>query len=236
MNKTYAIPLSQERATSATHGPFDNQDGRGLTAVIDITGRDGSTTLTATILGYDPVSGKTWTLLASSALSSVATTVLKVFPGSAVSANASANDQLPKQFKIKTEVANGTNLVAAYVTLDPSGSNNNITYTAVTAGAAGNSITVTYVVSGNNTPLSVSVVGSDITVNIATDGGGSPTSTAAQVIAAIAASTPASALVTAANAASNNGTGTMAAVGTTNLANGTDVAGITGTIGCHVIN
>lgn len=235
MNKTYAIPLSQERATSATHGPFDNQDGRGLTAVIDITGRDGSTTLTATILGYDPVSGKTWTLLASSALSSTATTVLKVFPGSAVSANASANDQLPKQFKIKTEVANGTNLAAATKTVNPTGNNNNIVYTAVDEGADGNNITIAYIVSGNDTPLSISVIGTDIVVNVATDNDGDPTSTAAQVLAAIEADEDASALVTVAHAASNDGTGVVAAVAAANLTGGTDVAGITGTIGCHVI-
>lgn len=57
-------------------------------------------------------------------------------------------------------------------------------------------ITVTHVVSGNNTPLSVAVVGSDITVNLATDGGGLATSTAANVVTALTASAPASALVT----------------------------------------
>lgn len=73
-----------------------------------------------------------------------------------------------------------------------------ITYTAVNQGTGGNAITVVYVVAGNNTALSVAVAGSAITVNLATNGGGVGTSTAAQVQAAIAASAPATALVTAA--------------------------------------
>lgn len=70
-----------------------------------------------------------------------------------------------------------------------------ITYTAVNQGTGGNAITVVYVVAGNNTALSVAVAGSAITVNLATNGGGAATSTAAQVQAAVAASVAASALV-----------------------------------------
>lgn len=73
-----------------------------------------------------------------------------------------------------------------------------ITYTAVNQGTGGNAITVVYVVAGNNTVLSVAVAGSAITVNLATNGGGAATSTAAQVQAAVAASVAASALVTSA--------------------------------------
>jgi hypothetical protein len=80
---------------------------------------------------------------------------------------------------------------------------------------------VVFVVSGNNTPLSVSVGGTparDITVNVATDGGGLPTSTAAQVRTALLASAPATALVT--PTLVGDGTGTVAAAAIASLATG----------------
>lgn len=74
----------------------------------------------------------------------------------------------------------------------------NVTYTAVPVGALGNTIQVAQLNSGPTLPLLVSVVGQDITVQLATDGLANVTSTAASVVAAILASVPASALVTAA--------------------------------------
>lgn len=95
----------------------------------------------------------------------------------------------------------------------------NIVYTARAGGTGGNSITVTVVdPAGNNAALSIGVSGTDITVNLATDGASAPTSTGAQVLAALKASTQASALATFA------GTGDMttvqAAAGQANLAGG----------------
>lgn len=49
-------------------------------------------------------------------------------------------------------------------------------------GAAGNDKNIVLVVAGNNTPLSVSDDETTVTVNVATDGGGAPTSTAAEVV------------------------------------------------------
>ena len=111
---------------------------------------------------------------------------------------------------------------SAELTTALAGTNNDVVYTAVTRGAAGNSIRVRYVVSGNNTPLTVSVSSLDITVNVATDGSAVATSTADQVKTAIEASAPAAALVTVADAASNDGSGVVAALAYTNLAAGTD--------------
>lgn len=85
-------------------------------------------------------------------------------------------------------------------------------------GTAGNAVTIAHVVAGNNTALSVSVSGNAITVNLATNGGGVATSTANQVIAAVNASSPAHALVTASPL--GDGTGTAVAVAATNLTGG----------------
>ena len=72
-----------------------------------------------------------------------------------------------------------------------------IAWRAVQPGAAGNAVSVDLVVSGNDTPLSVEVLGQAITVNLATDGAGDPVSTADQVAAAVVGSPDASARVTA---------------------------------------
>lgn len=118
-------------------------------------------------------------------------------------------------------IVNGAGMgTQASLSTNLAGANNDLTYTAVTPGTGGNSVTVTYAVAGNNTALSVGVVGSDITVNLATDGGGAATSTAALILAAVQASVAASALVSVALKAANDGTGVAIALVKTNLAGG----------------
>lgn len=93
-----------------------NENASGLTLIIDITAITGTgPTLTVTIEGKDPVSGKYYTLLASAALAAVATTVLRVFPGSTVTANVAANAMLPKTWRVKSAIAGTTPAVTATV-------------------------------------------------------------------------------------------------------------------------
>lgn len=79
------------------------------------------------------------------------------------------------------------------------GANNaKLLFTAKDEGLVGNAITVRAVNPGtNNATLSVSVTAKAITINLATDGTATATSTANQVLNAVNASSPASALVTA---------------------------------------
>lgn len=88
-----------------------------------------------------------------------------------------------------------------------------------TPGTAGNSKTCSIVVSGNNTPLSVNVTTSDVTVNSATNGGGSATSTVAQIIAALYANTTFRANWDA-DSSDGDGTGTIASAGSASLSGG----------------
>jgi hypothetical protein len=82
-----------------------NAARRGLHLVVDITAISGtSPTLTVTVEGKDPVSGKYYTILASAALNAVATTVLKVYPGLTAAANTVANDVLPGAWRVKAVV------------------------------------------------------------------------------------------------------------------------------------
>lgn len=106
----------------------------------------------------------------------------------------------------------------ASLTTALAGTNNDLVYTAQVGGPGGNSIRVQYVVSGNNTPLSVDILGYDIIVNVATDGGGAATSTATQVKTAV--DRVGSHLVSIANAGSDDGTGIVVAQSITALTGG----------------
>lgn len=122
-------------------------------------------------------------------------------------------------FGTKTRATLSTNLT---------GTNNDLTYTAKAGGqeadsanyAAGNLVTVAYVVAGNNTALSVDVTDTDIVVNVATDGGGAATSTAAQVRTAVLADADAANLVDVSLKTGNDGTGVVTALAETALAGG----------------
>ncbi|MFM2091071.1 MAG: hypothetical protein RLZZ127_1560 [Planctomycetota bacterium] len=104
-------------------------------------------------------------------------------------------------------------------------SNNALTWTAKVAGALGNDIAVILRDPvANSAALSVSVTGKVITVNLATNGSGVITTTAAQVITAIGANTAANDLVTVANTGASTGAGVVAALLQTYLADGVDEA------------
>jgi hypothetical protein len=81
---------------------------KGIVLVIDVTSiHGGAPSITVTIKGKDPASGKYYTILASVALNSVATTVLRVYPGLVASANATVNDILPPTWTVTVTHADG---------------------------------------------------------------------------------------------------------------------------------
>ena len=108
----------------------------------------------------------------------------------------------------------------AALTTAMSGTHNDLTLTAREGGPGGNSIRFEINVAGNNTPLTVAVAGYDIVVQSATSGAGAATSTASQVLTALAANADAMRLVTVALAASNDGTGIVADMALTALTGG----------------
>jgi hypothetical protein len=88
--------------------------------------------------------------------------------------------------------------VKAALTVNPAGNENGLTFTAKNYGTDGNLISIEYVdPSANDQTLSVSVHNTAITVSLATGVAGAITSTAAEVLAAVNASIPASKLVVA---------------------------------------
>lgn len=110
--------------------------------------------------------------------------------------------------------------VAATLTTALAGANNDLVFTSVPLGAVGNSTTITYLNSGASQTLLVSVVGTAISVRLATNGSSVITSTGSTVLAAIQASVAASALVTAALAPANTGAGLVTVLSSTPLAGG----------------
>lgn len=116
--------------------------------------------------------------------------------------------------------------VAASANVNPTGDDNGLTFTAKTYGAAGNNISVRYVDPGSNdAALSVYVVGTAITVSLATGVAGAITSTAAEIKAAVDASARASSLVsvavyTADAGVADDGSGVVTAMALANLTSG----------------
>ena len=90
-------------------GPVqDGSFGRGLLVFVNVTALAGTTpSLTVTIKGVDPVSGATYTILTSAAITATGFTVLKVYPTLPAAANLTAQDVLPPNFQI-TATVNGT--------------------------------------------------------------------------------------------------------------------------------
>lgn len=114
-NISLATLTAQGAAANQPSADQLNPSGRGVKVVVDITAISGTTpTLTVTIQGKDPVSGKYFTLLASAALNATGTTVLTVYPGLTASANAVASDVLPRDWRI-IWTAGGTPVITATI-------------------------------------------------------------------------------------------------------------------------
>lgn len=112
--------------------------------------------------------------------------------------------------------------VAATLTTALTGTNNDLVFTAKARGTGGNAVSVTYTDPGGATAtLSVSVTGSDITVNLGRAASAINT-TATALAAAVTGDANASALVTVQNAGSDNGSGLVTAMTKTNLSGGSD--------------
>lgn len=73
--------------------------------VIDVTATAATPSVVFTIRGQEPLSNNVWDILASSAITSTGTTILRVHPSLAASANAIAKDILPQSVVINANHA-----------------------------------------------------------------------------------------------------------------------------------
>lgn len=104
-----------------------------------------------------------------------------------------------------------------YATTSFGNPNANLTVTAKAIGTT--PVRFRLLVAGNSTSLTVSVSSNDITVNVATDSSGNPTSTASQVIAAFNGNGSASALAVAALAPGSSGAAAVSSLDWVALSN-----------------
>jgi hypothetical protein len=115
--ETAALISAAGLTTNQQSADQTNYNGRGLKVIFDMT-VVGTGSVTVTIQGKDPVSGKYFTLLAGAAVVTNVTNVYTVYPGVAVAANVSASDVLPRTWRVITTANNAnatTYTVAAAV-------------------------------------------------------------------------------------------------------------------------
>lgn len=198
---------SAARTATGTGSAFQTVNTDSIEGFLSVTAVSASSSPTLDVrLETSLDAGSTWSTVGSFAQATGVTTKNKVFG--------------PLGDSCRWGWTLGGSSIAATLTTALAGANNDMTYTADVAGSGGNAITVAYVVAGLNTALSVGVVGNAITVNVATDGAGAATSTAAQVKTAVDASAPASALISVANAGGDSGAGVVTAMAATALTGG----------------
>jgi hypothetical protein len=100
MNKSVTLLASAARTATVATEIQTNNEARGVHVVIDVTAAADTPSVVFTLQGYDPLSQKYYTILASAAITGTGTTVLRVYPGSTVTANLSAADVLPRLWRV----------------------------------------------------------------------------------------------------------------------------------------
>lgn len=100
-NATATLYASAARTAAPTLVDQTNEGAKGVHVVIDVTAVTADPSVVFTIEGKDPASGKYYTILASAAIVGTGTTVLRVFPGATAAANLTANDVIPKTWRVK---------------------------------------------------------------------------------------------------------------------------------------
>ena len=90
---------SAARTATTNSGDLTNYNATAVHVVLDVT-TAGTGSITLTIQGKDALSGQYYTLLAGAAVTTISTNVYKVMIGGVVSANVSANDLVPRTWRI----------------------------------------------------------------------------------------------------------------------------------------
>ena len=98
-NLDVTLLASAARTTTQTSADITNYNGRGIKVWLDMT-VVGTGSVTLTINGKDPASGKYILLLSGVAVVTNITSVYTIYPGAPATNNVSANDILPRTFQI----------------------------------------------------------------------------------------------------------------------------------------
>lgn len=113
LTESGGLTLTASTATTQTIDQDNKTGARGVSVYVKTTAI-GTGSITITIQGKDRISGDYYTLLAGAAVITNTTNRYWIFPGAAVTANVSANDELPDIWRILV-TANNANPVTATV-------------------------------------------------------------------------------------------------------------------------
>lgn len=91
---------SAVRNASNNSADFINFNHKGGFFFFDVTAVPGAVTVTLNVQGKDPTSGTYFTILSSAAIVAVSFTVLRVFPALTAVATLTANDILPRIYRV----------------------------------------------------------------------------------------------------------------------------------------
>ena len=114
LDEVLTLTAASANATSAT---ITNPNFRGVRVGINVTAISGtSPSLTVSIVGVDPVTGSTFTLLQSAAISATGYSTLLVYPGITATSNEKADDVLPFNWQITAAIGGASPSVTASIT------------------------------------------------------------------------------------------------------------------------
>lgn len=99
LNESVTLLASASRTTTQTSADLSNLSGNKLVVVLDMT-TVGTGSVTVTINGKDPASGKYYLLLSGAAITTNSTNRYVVGAAAATTANVSVNDLVPSTFQI----------------------------------------------------------------------------------------------------------------------------------------
>lgn len=108
-NNHAEVPIASASRTATTAAAVTVYNERYLEVIINVT-VPGTGSVTVNINGSDPASGAAYLLLASAAVTTAGTVVLRIGPGLPDVANASANRALPRTLQIQV-VHNNANAI-----------------------------------------------------------------------------------------------------------------------------
>jgi len=104
-NTNIKVLASAARTAATVTSTFDNYTRKGLHLLINVSAAATAGGITPTIQGFDEASQTYYDLLVGSAITTTGTTVLKIYPGIAATANVSASDFLPAKWRVSVAVS-----------------------------------------------------------------------------------------------------------------------------------
>lgn len=99
-------------AYTATQNSADlyNADGRGVVVTLDVTAIVSAPSITLSIQGKDPASGKYYDLLSGAAVATVSTNRYRVHPAITETANVDASDLVPFTWRVRVVHGNANSI------------------------------------------------------------------------------------------------------------------------------